>query len=366
MSTTTEPSSTTPTTCPLARDKDGNAIELPPGASCWRVRRKTGGRPRIVLGVDKQPIQLPLSYSIVDVEDILAPAAYLLDLVDAKGAALGVTVEIAIGQLLRNAEDGDESDGDAPAIASALPTTGSETRLVLEANVRATQMAFLHNQKTLELGLRMAESLRDGVRVMAESQADWIKSISSAKGFFRNAPNAKLLPAGIQTRDDENDDDGDEEGDMDEIDEPADEHWLDKLMPHVTPLIQVGVPILVAKLSGVLNGGSAPSAPNGKPKVNLQLGDLFDWRKPAARRKEADAETATPEPAELPPLDMEAAAHFVQIQQQLTPEEAALARGIAANLQPNELRAWFAELKQLSVADAVAKIRAFIASQPAA
>ena len=32
-------------------------------------------------------------------------------------------------------------------------------------NVRATQMAFQHNQNTLELGLRMAETLRDGVEV---------------------------------------------------------------------------------------------------------------------------------------------------------------------------------------------------------
>ena len=358
MSITNEPSTSpnTPTTCPLARDKDGNAIELPAGALCWRVRRKTGGRPRIVLGVDKQPIQVPLSYSVVDVEDILAPAAYLLDLVDHKGLALGVTVEIAIGQL-RNGDDGDDGEPSEPAIATGLPTTGSETRLVLEANVRATQMAFLHNQKTLELGLRMAESLRDGVRVMAESQADWIKSISSAKGFFRNAPNAKLLPAPSETRDDE--DDTEVEDESDDVDEPAEEHWLDKLMPHVTPLIQVGVPILVAKLSGVLNG-SAP--PGGTSKVQMKLGDLFDWRKPAARRQEADAEAA----AELPPLDMEAAAHFVQIQEQLTAEEAALARGIAANLKPSELRAWFAELKQLSVSDAVAKIRAFIASQPTA
>ena len=118
MATTVE-STTTPSMnpCPLARDKDGNAIEVPNGAAAWRVRRKTGGRPRTVLSVDKQPMQLPLGYSIVDVEDILAPAEYLLDLVDAKANLLGVTVEISIGQLVRNGNE-DDGDDDEPAVIS--------------------------------------------------------------------------------------------------------------------------------------------------------------------------------------------------------------------------------------------------------
>src|SRR5690606_31195212 len=138
--------------CPLARDESGNAIELPAGAAAWRVRRKTGGRPRLVLAVDKQPMQLPLGYTVVDLEDILAPGAYLLDIVDAKGEPLGLTIGASIGQL-RNGDGsgGDEEDEHTPTTAPLLPSTGSETRLVLEANVRATQMAFQHNQKTLEL-----------------------------------------------------------------------------------------------------------------------------------------------------------------------------------------------------------------------
>ena len=42
------------------------------------------------------------------------------------------------------------------------------------------------------------------------------------------------------------------------------------------------------------------------------------------------------------------------------PEEAALAREIASELQPAELRAWFDDLAALSVPDAVAKIRGLI------
>jgi hypothetical protein len=229
---------TQPRTCPLARDPDGHAIELPSAAVGWRVRRQTGGRPRIMLGVDKQPMQLPLGYTVVDLEDILAPGSYRLDVVDQRGEPLGVTIPISIGQL-HNAE-GDDDEEAPMAIATTLPTTGSETRLVLEANVRATQMAFLHNQRTLELGLRMAETLRDGVRVMAESQADWIKSLSSAKGFFRNA-RPMMLPETTTTQD--------EMPDQEREEPEVEEHWVDKLMPHVVPLVQVAVPLLAERLT---------------------------------------------------------------------------------------------------------------------
>jgi hypothetical protein len=343
-------------TCPLARDADGAAIALPDGAATWRVRRKTGGRPRIVLGVDKQPMQLPLAYTIVDLEDVLAPAEYLLDLVDMKGNGLGITVPISIGQL-RNADgDGPADDGDASlAVATALPTSGSETRLVLEANVRATQMAFVHNQKTLELGLRMAETLRDGVRVMAESQADWIKSVSSARGFFRNAPPLPLPAPQVPSTHDEDEDDDDD----DDNDAPVSEHWVDKLMPHVVPIVQLVVPMLTAKLS------RRPNA-DGESQSKLELADLLDWRRPAAKRLAAEPAAPAPavaEPTGLPPLDIQAAAHFLQIQQALTEHEATMARATAAHLTPPELRIWLDELKQLSVPDAVAKIRAFLASQ---
>jgi hypothetical protein len=361
-----------PTICPLARDTDGNAIDLPAGAAAWRVRRKTGGRPRIVLGVDKQPVQLPLSYSIVDLEDILAPAEYLLDVVDPKGVALGVSVDVSVGQLIRNEAPGDEH-GDEPAVvATALPTTGSETRLVLEANLRATQMAFLHNQKTLELGLRMAETLRDGVRVMAESQADWIKSISSAKGFFRNAPSMKALPA-PQLDDDgdggEAEEDREDEEDDDEQPEP--EHWVDKLMPHVLPAIQIGIPLIVAKMRNALDGLGAASSNGsaGKPKVKLEWADLFDWRRAAARRNAAEAEAAAASTARAstpPELDLEAAAHFMKIQQALTPEEAHRAREIGSHFTPAELHEWLALLKPLGVDEAAARIRTYLAQTTAA
>jgi len=49
--------------------------------------------------------------------------------------------------------------------------------------------------------------------------------------------------------------------------------------------------------------------------------------------------------------------HFIAIQSSLSPDEAALAREVAGQLSPAELRAWFDELSKLSVPDAAAKIR---------
>jgi len=128
-----------------------------------------------------------------------------------------VTVGLSIG-MTRNAESVEpDNDNNAPTVVpTTLPNTTSDVRLVLEANVRATQMAFLHNQRTLEIGLRMAETLRDSVQVLAGSQADWIKSIASARGFFRNA-GQPLAPVEVKqltvtTGGGGDDDDGDDDG----------------------------------------------------------------------------------------------------------------------------------------------------------
>ena len=78
----------------------------------------------------------------------------MLDVVDKNGEPLGVTVGLPIG-MTRNAESVEpDNDNNAPMVVpTTLPNTTSDVRLVLEANVRATQMAFIHNQRTLELGL---------------------------------------------------------------------------------------------------------------------------------------------------------------------------------------------------------------------
>jgi hypothetical protein len=71
-------------------------------------------------------------------------------------------------------------------------------------------------------------------------------------------------------------------------------------------------------------------------------------------------ESSTKSEDELPTLDAATIAHFVAIQGALTFREGMLARELAAELSPAELRAWMTELCQLSVADAAARIRSVI------
>ena len=168
----------TPSAVPLARDPDGNPLELPDGTVGWRIRRQTGGRPRQQLDSKKQPMVFPLDYTAADADDILPPGSYLLDAIGKAGEMLGLTVALSIGTGRAAGADTDDDVSGTVAIPATLPVMSSDVRLVLEANVRATQMAFLHNQRTLELGLRMAETLRDGVQILASSQAEWIKSMS--------------------------------------------------------------------------------------------------------------------------------------------------------------------------------------------
>jgi len=70
-----------------------------------------------------------------------------------------------------------------------------------------------------------------------------------------------------------------------------------------------------------------------------------------------EPESSTEAASDLPMLDPAAIAHFVAIQGALTFREGMLARALAAELSPSEMRAWLAELRRLSVPDAVAKIR---------
>ena len=81
---------------PLARDGQGNSISLPENAAAWRLRRHTGGRPRVVLGLDRQPLRLPLAATVADLDDMLGPGTYRLDAVDDRGNLLGITTAVPL------------------------------------------------------------------------------------------------------------------------------------------------------------------------------------------------------------------------------------------------------------------------------
>src|SRR5262249_18342292 len=116
---------------------------------------------------------------------------------------------------------------------------------------------------------------------------------------------------------------------------------------------------LVAQIVPLVVSGLAGKKP---PKLD----EMLDWRKaaPQAASPTADVTPASPSKGakvEAPPLlDPKLMEHFLAIQNALTPAEAALARQVAAELSPQELRAWMLELSALSVPDAVAKVLSIV------
>src|SRR5262249_41667009 len=111
-------------------------------------------------------------------------------------------------------------------------------------------------------------------------------------------------------------------------------------------------PVVQSLATGLLDGTLSTT----------NLGALLDWRKAKPNKKQFGARvTADQEPSgpELP-INPALVQHFIAIQAALDPDEAAMAREVARELAPAEVREWFDELSKLSVSDAVARVRALI------
>jgi len=80
----------------------------------------------------------------------------------------------------------------------------------------------------------------------------------------------------------------------------------------------------------------------------------------AVTRATPAATGAPPEDAARPEQDD--VARFAEIQSALTPHEAMMADALVAELTPGHQRAWLAELRSLPYPDAVASVRAVLAS----
>lgn len=294
-------------------------------------------------------MQLSLSYSMADLDDILPPGSYKLDLVDRAGMPLGVTIDVEIGGL-RNAAASESQDLDDGPIS--LSGGASDVRYVLEANVRSTQLAFQHNQRTLEAGLRMADTLREGIQSLAETQADWIKSFIGSRAFLRNsaAPPLAALPEPTSTEDEEYDE---------EEDVPP--SGTDRAME-----LGLAVVTLINNFMSQFKGsGSAPK--QGAAKLDVR--SLFDWRHAAeqgeAARSSDEAVENAPRPrttaevmASLPPALV---SKVFAVRAQLTADEQSRLMQLLSVMPPEELVAIAASFESMSTEEVLATVRSQIA-----
>ena len=134
----------------------------------------------------------------------------------------------------------------------------------------------------------MAETLRDGVHVLADAQADILKSVASSRGFLRNAQPATLaLPPPKPDSDDDDDDDEDDA----EYEEPADDK-NEKLMA-----FGMAAMTLVNNLVETFRGGQRATTGQPAPAAKssgFDFASLLDWRRAAPQAASASPTAVEP------------------------------------------------------------------------
>jgi hypothetical protein len=143
---------------PLAHDAQGCKVAVPAGARYWRILRFTAGRPKTLPGrfdLDLTPEQLV---------EMCGPGQYRIEALDEYGKPLGEVAKLIVGV----PPDVPTAEHASNQNARTFPAT-SDTRFMLET---LAQMSRFHS-----------ESLQS----LANAQADWIKTLATAKQLPRNA-----------------------------------------------------------------------------------------------------------------------------------------------------------------------------------
>jgi len=330
----------------LAYNINGESFELPATASGWRVRRmKPRGAPEVVYGRDGVPLVIPIESDLEELRrNVDSPGRFRLDAVDERGRSIDdiPASYVQVASLI---------DPPAPPVTQAMQAVAHQgtDSIVAEA---------------MRLNTELAKSIIDRFPEMMSAAAELLRAADGA-GLPARLP--RLLREATDRDDDDEDDDDD---DIDPIDAPA-AFDLNALVAQVVPVLVTGLMSGKVKLPGLAAlfdwrkaqppdtaTQEAPTNPNVKRKKKRHVDPVPADTSTGEAEEPADGATTDAEvTADLPPLDPATMAHFLAIQSALSPDEAVLAREVAAQLDPTELRAWFDELSKLDVAEATAKIR---------
>ncbi len=309
---------------PLARDAQGNLVEVPAGTCAWRISRNTKGRPRTINGPDKQPARFPLDTTVDELADSCGADTYRIYALDDVGNVIEYVTTVETSREYRNA-----SEPDALLVPARGSSTSSDLRYALEAVAH------------------IARTNAEAMRAVAESQAEWIKSISSARGFFRNAPTLQLpAPSEEPASNDDEDDDVSR----------TKTGWIETIQPIVGMVVQ--------QLVASMMGGTKPA---GEPTTKWQPSDMLDWRR-AARKHDEKASTLAPAAPDLAvdPVAMRQAliGKATAINELLEPAERdrlmKLAPALMKYATDPEISKIIAQFVSMSVPDSVVWLRANI------
>lgn len=297
---------------PLAHDARGIPIAIPEGTIAWRVRRQTAGRPKVVLGADRQPLRLPLDTTADDLLDLCGAGTFRLDAVDDGGQLIDFVTTVSVGCV----DDASaENEPNAPVLVGGRGGTSTDLRFALET--------------TAHLARAQSEALRS----IANAQADWIKGLASAKAFPRNGMWLRpepAVPVSTVESDEDEDDDADEDSDdaSDDASRAADPlHGVNTMLGHIAGIAQ----------------HVSPLASMMMPKRDV----------PESPRNAAPEEPAI---ADAPARDATASAlHLVAILDKLSPEARRITRGLLAG-KNDKARELALVLEGLTVEAAIAEL----------
>lgn len=298
---------------PLAHDVRGIPIAVPEGTIAWRVRRQTAGRPKVVLGADRQPLRLPLDTTADDLLDLCGAGTFRLDAVDDSGQLIDFVTTVSVG-----CDDAASIDSEpiTPALVGSRGGTSTDLRFALET--------------TAHLARAQSEALRS----IASAQADWIKGLASAKAFPRNGmwlrpePIAPPPPVDDTDEDDVESDDDVDEGETDENAQVADPlRGVNTMLGHIAGIAQHVSPFA----SMMMPKREVPETPRNAPPME-------------------------PAVVETPPRDTTSSAlHLVAILDSLSPDARRITRGLLAG-KNDKARELALVLEGLTVEAAVAEL----------
>jgi hypothetical protein len=356
----------------LAFNLNGEPFDLPLTATGWRVRRfKSKGAPEVVYGREGTPLVLPIDADMDDLRrEARSEGRYRLDAIDEHSRPIAGAPPSYV--CIHPKEPASAAPEPQPVAVRNLPLPGADFAII----------------EAMRVNSDLARSVVNQFPQMLESAAVLLRAADAA-----GMPARPLRPFELVA--------GDEEADDEEAEPEAPpakqggvvgflEMLFEQVGPQVVTAILAGKLRVPGGLGAVLDGRRAATAsaaaetqasstPAGEPAPGRrvpapaassragragQAPTAVSAIVPATAELDAERAAATMRlpnlPANLPTIDDEDAAHFLKVLRALSMREAMYAQALAGELSHDELRAWIGELKQLSVPEAVAKIRAVL------
>jgi hypothetical protein len=335
-------------------------VAVPDGTVAWRICRKTSGRPKEILGPDsKQPMRFRLTTTVEEVAEAYGPDTYRVYALDDVGKVLDFVTEL------------DLSDDRRDRRNAGLETSHGSRTSVFAAS---TDLRY-----ALDAIVQMMRANGEALRSVAVAQADWVKSIASSRGFFRNGP-PPMLPS---KREDDDEEDEQDDDDDDPV-EPQKKTIYDVLAPFAEQIAPSVGPLVTMLTSGAKNApavqsGSTPTARVDGPHTDLasrpnwEVRDFIDFRyssekakaKKAAQAAQAssdqpNATTAKRSLQERVRADPKLLAHFMAISALLSDGERVGLMGFANQFGDLEQERLLAEIRARPAAEAATLLRALL------